>query len=187
MVNGDLTFSLIWTPSIEPNSNAKYTCSDNKVHIRLRDFNKPQIISGFEDKLAYLISFIFFSEKDKTLKDLLSSMYLEDINVVLENYIVNKTGYKYKGLKIKENYSRKDKHNIYGKIDINCFPFSELENCNYLDYFQQRFKINLYDFLFNDAYKIMIHKKQEQKENKFIRKKQKQDLVSNDSDLYNLW
>ena len=71
-----LTYSLIYTPKTITNYKAKYVCSDCKVHIRLKDFNSPQIIRGFEAKLTYLISYIFHSNQCSNIEDF---MKLNDI------------------------------------------------------------------------------------------------------------
>lgn len=183
-----LTFSLRFTPSIETNKNAKYTCSDNKVHIRLKDYNKPQEIKGFEDKLTYLITYIFVSMKYNSIDELMSSMYLVEIENVLRSYIKFQTDYTYKGLKILPKYSKKDKYNLYGNIDIDCFP-SILENSNihFLDYFQKVFSINLYDFIFNDQYEIIIRASDYTGENKFTKKEKRREFTESNSILYKLW
>lgn len=39
-----------------------YLCKDNKIHIRLKQYNKKEKISGFEQKLTFLITFILQDE-----------------------------------------------------------------------------------------------------------------------------
>ena len=38
-----LTYSVIYTPDLTTDTGINYVCSDNKIHIRFRDFNKPQV------------------------------------------------------------------------------------------------------------------------------------------------
>lgn len=54
-----LSYRLIFSPNeAQKPVYAKYTCWDNKLHIRYRDFDRPEVISGFMDKLTYLITYV---------------------------------------------------------------------------------------------------------------------------------
>ena len=61
-VTRDLTCSVLYTPSKNDlaidSDNLKYLCRDNKIHIRFRDYNKKQVIRGFESKLTYLLTYL---------------------------------------------------------------------------------------------------------------------------------
>ena len=51
-----LSYSLVYTPDTATSELTNPVCSDKRIHIRFRDFNKPQMISGFERKLTYLMT-----------------------------------------------------------------------------------------------------------------------------------
>ena len=39
-----LTYSILYTPDQTTNPGVNYVCSDKKIHVRFRDFNKEQVI-----------------------------------------------------------------------------------------------------------------------------------------------
>jgi len=178
-----LTYSLIYTPKTSTNYKAKYVCSDCKVHIRLKDFNSPQIIRGFEAKLTYLISYIFHSNQCSNIEDFMKLNDVWILNSQLGEKLVLLNDYKYKGLKILKNYNKQDYINEYGEIDLDCFP---VLNKNSLKTFINTFKItDIISFLLDDSYQIIIHKQREIRENKFNRKQTK--IQNKKSDLIELW
>ena len=180
-----LTYSLIYTPTVSTNYNAKYVCSDGKVHIRFKDYNKSQLIKGFEGKLTYLISFLFHKSDCENISQF---MKLNDI-WVLEQYLVEGiskySSYKYKGLKLLKNYNKKLNLSEYGEIDDDCFPKKD-KNISNLQKFMDSFKLdNLTNFLFDDSYEVIIHRKKDEKDNKFIRKQNR--IKEKESELFVLW
>lgn len=190
------TCSILYNPETKTNYyNAKYVCSDGKIHIRFKDFDKPQLIEGFEAKLAYLISFIFYEGNYSTKEEFLESNDIWLLNEYLKRGIEKYNNYKYKGLFLLDNYSKKDETVRFGVHDSDCFPDPVRQNNenegsysskNKLNVFTEELKIgNIIDFLFNDSYKIIIHRKREIKENKFVRKQKK--LQDKQSDLFELW
>lgn len=144
----------------------KYTCLDNKIHIRFKDFNSPQTIKGFELKLTYLISYLFnycylptVLRKDSNqtlLKNFLSN---SDLNEVLRTIKVFITPTKTNGFKLGKNYNRKD-NKFFGNVDINCFPLLEKDGVTEIGSLKQFLKtfggIKLEDYLFNDGYEVVI-------------------------------
>ena len=53
-----LAYSLIFTPSTV-SKDISHLCSDDKIHIRLDNFDKCCRIEGFERKLTYLLTYMF--------------------------------------------------------------------------------------------------------------------------------
>ena len=98
--------------------------------------------------------------------------------------------YKYKGLKLFEKYSKKDSSGGFGDYNISCFPQENIKSdnattINNIDIFIKDLKIqDLNEFLFDDGYSIIIHKKKNDKDNKFIRKQKKR--LKTESDLIEL-
>lgn len=190
------TCSILYNPETKTNYyNAKYVCSDGKIHIRFRDFDKPQLIEGFESKLTYLIAFIFYEGLYSTKEEFLKSNDIWLLNEYLKRGVEKYNNYEYKGLLLLDNYSKKEETIKFGSHDPDCFPnpirkHSEDDdsyiNKSKLNVFTEELKISsIIDFLFNDGYKIIIHRKKEIKDNKFIRKQKKiQDKKSN---LIELW
>jgi len=190
------TCSILYNPETKTNYyNAKYVCADGKIHIRFRDFDKPQLIEGFEAKLAYLISFIFYEGGYSSKEEFLKSNDIWLLNEYLKRGIEKYNNYEYKGLLLLDNYSKKAETVTFGIHNLDCFPNpirqpyeddnSYLEKSK-LNVFTEEFKIgNIIDFLFNDGYKIIIHKRKEIKDNKFIRKQRK--IQDKKSGLIELW
>lgn len=54
----DLTVRVVYTPNRKAVEQKK-ECRDNTVHIRFRDYDKPMIISGFNAKLTYVLTYLF--------------------------------------------------------------------------------------------------------------------------------
>lgn len=189
------TCSIVYTPIIKTDYyNAKYVCRDGKIHIRFRDFDKSQLIEGFEAKLAYLLAFIFYEGNYSSKEEFIKSNDIWLLNVYLKRGIEKYNNCEYKGLLLLDNYNKKDKV-TFGKHDPDCFPYpfrqysendiSYLEKSK-LNVFTEELKIaNIIDFLFNDSYSIIIHKRKEIKENKFIRKQKR--LKEKQSELFDLW
>lgn len=174
-----LTYKLQYTPVKEYINidSSIYICSDNKVHIRFRDFNTEQIISGFEKKLTYLISYLMnfcylpkviknYKEED-LIKDFLKT---SDINTVINTIKVFSHGKPFRGLKLAKNY-RKRACKYFGNLNLNYFPLnkenSDIETAGTLQTFLDTFKISLEDYLFNDAYEIILGNFKNKSNNKF--------------------
>lgn len=191
MKDKNLVYSLIYMPSISSDKTINYLCSDNKVHIRLKKYGiKPEIISGFENKLSFLLTFSlnefcnhFYMSKDllrhvnenKNFKDIWLDIMKEfktkynsfGIDDCLSNNILY-----YEGLKILPIYYKKFK--LTNALDLigECYNlknklFDDNPTKNFLDYFKLS---SLDEYLFNDAIVIQISKKLKINNSKFINK-----------------
>lgn len=193
-----LTYSLVYTPSSGWEVDVpKYLCSDNRIHIRLKDFNSPQIIRGFEAKLTYLISYLFHfcyhpnivgnPDQKTLLKGFNESSYVQELYGVLITYVADR---KFKGIKITPNYNKK-RCTYFGEVDVNCFPFDrgeELKQRGHLkDFLHYLHDLSLIEYLFNDEIELYIHPEKQVKENKFIRKMKKKTSRYVESDRIELW
>ena len=159
----DLVCSIKYTPGVKSNL-VKYTCNDNLIHIRLRDYDEAQTIWGFEGKLTYLLTFLvnktinFNSELDdnQLFEAFMHSSNVAKINSVIGNVLAD---YGYGGLLINPNYRKKQniKYNKFGSIKEGCYPTNPYTpiNENYgVDSFLEDFGcITLVEYLFDDSYK----------------------------------
>ena len=69
----------------------KYICSDNKIHIRFRDFNKEEVFNRIWKKLTYLLAYLLnysFVPKligDYTSKEILTEFLLQkDVSKIID-------------------------------------------------------------------------------------------------------
>ena len=193
-----LTYSIIYSPDLKTNTGVNYVCSDNKIHVRFRDFNKPQMISGFERKLTYLMTYLmnysyvsdlFKSCNEKTLMNiLLDSADVEKIfNAIKYDKQID-----FKAFRLTLNYKRKDELVAFGKLEQSAFPldYDEFGNVKTasLETFLHKLKVGLLEYLFNDSYSILIHEKEETDVNvKFINKELRKGRNNAHSDYIELW
>lgn len=197
-----LTYSIMYTPALSEEKAVKYTCWDNKIHIRFKDYKKAQVVEGFEAKLAYLLSYLInFSylpnilevKNEKILiEDFLSTDDAKTILATIESYMSN-YNFKFNGIKLSKNYNRQNELKYFGKAFLECFPFNRNKEIAYKaclkEFLLNLGKISLFDYLFNDGYKIIIHEAKERKINKFERKQLKLDnmIAESESGLIELW
>ena len=182
----------------------KVTCFDKKIHIRLKNYNRPTKIVGFENKLNYLLCYLLhfqclannqFDQSNMNATTVLqdfakTSDVVEILNVIqqclLEHDVL--------GIAIKEN---KQVAAPFGNISPYYFPLS-FDNdgvidkkviCN-LAAFLNKFRISIYDYLFNDKYIIILTNNMTKNINKkFINKqlKHKQKLENVELNVVSLW
>ena len=185
-------YKLVYAPEIE-SAEVNYLYKDNKIHARLGRFgHRYQIISGFENKLGFLITFLIndfvaknmmtknfinqaSNDKDgKLLKTIISEfeMSSDDYRVVKEiiaDYMnIDDLTFKIIPFDYKRLKSSLDKigecYNLY--IDESC------SNISGLYMFRLYFDIeNLTSFLFDDCYYVEVTKRSIKINNqKFINK-----------------
>lgn len=152
-------------------------CYDNKVHIRLKAFDKNQVLRGFENKLTYLLTFLagFGFEG---VQDFNNSEVLKEIAQYFKTYHADLFGENFKGFKITESLS---KHHKLGYIKSGWYPeFLEEEQTahNALAHLMNSLNTNLSDFLFQDAYEIVLTKEPVKKSynQKFSKKMERKKL-----------
>ena len=198
-----LTYSVCYFPELDTSveDRINFTCFDNKVHIRFRDFNKPEVIAGFEKKLCYLLSYLMhYSYLPKTIGKYSIDTLLNDFsntNDVLE--IISTINYynqlePISGIKMRRNYKKNVISKPFGELDSDCFSVkyeSDIIKVCDLDYFLEKLNISLFDYLFNDKYQIIItNKKQSDINTKFISKENRKLNrlnLSPQDDLITLW
>ena len=196
-----LSCSICYIPSkAKLMDNVKYTCWDNKIHLRFRDYKTAQNIKGFESKLTYLISYLFNycylptvlndCDNDKLLSNFLSN---SDLNKVLNAINIFINPFKTTGFKIGKNYN-KSTCKYFGDNIITCFPLTVSDGIveiGSLNQFLSNFGgISLQDYLFNDGYEIHLRDfDNSEKLNKFQRKdiKRQEKINSKNIDLVDLW
>lgn len=201
MVNYSVIFTYNKEDSRIDNSLDKYICSDNKIHIRLRDFNKEMFLIGFERKLTYLLSYLInysyipkligeYSEQD-VLESFLLSEDVLNITSFIEQLVDNTLGFE--GLLLSANYKRsKTNYKYFGKVKHKYFPLNiknDLIEIGNLAFFLKAFNVTLYDFLLDDNYVIWLHDKNLEVTKKFDRRQSKkaQTAASRNKDIAKLW
>ena len=188
-----LTCSLVYTAkrdkyrSAIERENVNYICADNKIHIRFRDYNSYKRIYGFEAKLTYLLTYLMnYSylptvirryDDNVLISDFLKTSDLRQVYLAIKNFTNHSN---FRGFKAAKNY-RKNNCISFGNVDINCFP-SDIGNDGverlgsltiFLHYFHD---IDLTEYLFNDAYSIILHEDKEIPLSKFQKKQMKKDI-----------
>ena len=161
-----LTYKIVYNPLMDLrisalDRNISFVCSDNKVHVRLRDYDHPEVISGFINKLTYLVTYLFQRSIDISIDDFISKDdSFKALNDWLKaNFIA--AGKKYKGLKISKNYRRisKEKANPLGSFEIGTCPLKNDITYGDLDFFHcSLIGLGIENFLFNDAIELHITK-----------------------------
>lgn len=193
-----LTYSLIYTPDLKTETNINYVCSDKKIHIRFRDFNKPQtLIAGFEKKLTYLISYLMnFSYITNLfeicdIKTIINALLdSEDLKTIYNNIKYTKQ-IDFKSFRLTPNYKKSDCV-AFGKVEETAFPLEYdefgVKKEGDLNTFLSKLKVGLLDYLFNDSYAIFIHEKVEYDSNqKFKNKESRKETQLDNTDYIKLW
>lgn len=189
-----LTCSLIYTPSLKNtfplNNNLKYLCSDNKIHIRFKDYKEKDLIEGFESKLTYLLTYLmnFYYlpqviksyDSKKIISDFLKDKEITNLSNQIKFFLCSS---KFKGFKLTPKYSKKKAlYKEFGYVLIDCFP-SHLKDTSESIYVEKMGSINTFlkyfnlsdviTYLFDDSIVIIIHEKKDRKLNKFDKKEYK--------------
>lgn len=199
-----INYSLIFTNNREEGSAEinKYLCFDNKIHIRLRDFNKEEVLTGFEKKFTYLLSYLInylyipklvgkYSDKE-ILESFLLDETVEQIIDFIRSCIYD-SGIQYSGLLLKLNYKKdKNKYKAFGDTDAKFFPLQVKNNvteAGSFEFFLTTFNLDLYNYLFNDDYAIWLHEKDLKPNKKFETRKLKKinKLINKNINIVELW
>jgi len=167
-----LVYNLVYTPSLDDGLGAderdiNWLCSDNKIHIRLRDYNKPEVITGFINKLTYLVTYLVNSGCTSSLESV-----RENPDAYLDTFCKNDSDFlrvvdlvksslhepRYSGIKVTKVYRKKkvNKPNSFGIISDGALPVEDNYKLGDLTYFVSSLRIPLHEFLFNDAYAIVL-------------------------------
>lgn len=163
-----LTYKYVFSPNEVKSDllDINFLCHDNKVHIRLRDYTKAEVLKGFEAKLTYLITYLFnynFLPKfvgKPDLKALLKNFNtksdeMKELNEALRPYMQED----FKGIKVTANYRKSGNFSPFGTLDPDFCPTlkdGKLMISTGLKFFLKSFNTTLQDFLFNDAYEVIL-------------------------------
>jgi hypothetical protein len=163
----EITYCLVYKPDLKPISLPNLTCRDKNIHIRLKNYNKPEVIAGAINKLTYLLVYLFqycyiptifktneISNTDKIEEALVGFNKSKDINnikeifnsnsIICNNIIIKKPYTKSKSLILLPDSLCPIGIDNYGK------------NLCSLDYFLSSFKTTLKDYLLDDKLEIHI-------------------------------
>lgn len=179
----------------------KYLCYDNKIHIRLRDFNKEEFLIGFEKKLSYLLSYLLnyayiprlvgkYTEEE-VLKGFFQNSEMLKLIDFLERCYADEIDYR--GLMIKPVYKKNQKnYKPFGATENNFFPDyvkNSSPEVGELMFLLDLFELTLYNYLFNDDYVIWLHEKDFTANKKFDKKELKKLNKQNNktSNIVKLW
>lgn len=199
MIKDNLTCMLCYTPNdVNDALSLNYLCFDDKIHLRFRDFKSEMIISGFEKKLTYLLSYLMnYSYLPKVLNiynnETLIDTFLKssDVTNIYNSIRKNICNQKFKGIQLKANY-KKGECAAFGAVNSNCFPrriIDGVEQAGNLYTFLSAFNISLDNYLFDDRYKVIIMEDRGINPNiKFIKKQiKRQERDSTQFDIARLW
>lgn len=199
MSKNNLTCMICYAPNIAcETTNFNYLCFDDKVHLRFRDFNSEMIISGFEKKLGYLLSYLMnYSYLPSVLniydKETLIETFLKSNDVINIYNSISKNIFnnKFKGIQLKLNY-RKGPCEGFGAVTSSCFPrrvVDGVEQVGNLSTFLSAFNISLDSYLFDDRYTVLIVENKSKNPNKkFINKEiKRQERAVIHFDVAQLW
>ena len=166
-----LTYSVTYTPSNDNGLGAderdiNYLCVDGKVHVRLRDYDKPELIQGFIGKLTFLLTYLVNSvsttANDEKPEDFIKTFCNcnEDFDKIVGMIKSSLHEPKFKGISIAKTYRKKDKGpraSYYGNMPKGVCPLVDGYKYGDLHYFLDNLNMNLYSYLFNDGISIQIH------------------------------
>lgn len=182
-------YKLVYAPEIEQ-SNVNYLYKDKKVHIRLNRFGyKNQVISGFENKLSFLTTFVivyyvhqfeyikkaYQEDSDELLTQMIrhfeacSDEYAKIKRIISEKLKISDLEFSIVPLRYKRLKNTVDRLGDCHNLDVDVF-FG-----NKLDTFMIYFNISdLREFLFDDAYYLeYVKDKLVVNNDKFIKKHSK--------------
>lgn len=167
-----MTYKIVYNPTTDDSTpvtskNISFICSDDKIHLRLRDYDHEEVIHGFINKLTYVVTYLFqravisdeltnnifekFVNSDESLKKI--EMWLKSI------YLAN--GKTLKGLKISRNYRKiKVPHSTpLGSFLPGTCPLKDGLSYGDLNFLQDTLRfIPLEELILNDSLDIVISK-----------------------------
>ena len=171
----ELTYKIVYSPSESfKSTRVNLLCADDKVHIRLREYDHEEVIHGFIEKLTYVITYLLskYEYTEETADIILKKFSEKDWSFFEVNDAVTGGLFGCKGIKISKCYRKiKQAHkNLLGKFSLGTCPVSSNISISTLsDEFRM---LSVKEFLFNDAIDIVITKKKPNKDSysKFIKK-----------------
>ena len=143
-----------------------FLCSDNTLHIRLREYDHEEVITGFINKLTYILTYLIQRNiiQGESADNIIKKFVKNDSDFLRINdelkYIFNQNGLPYAGITISKNY-RKIKQSV--KYPLGNFKPGTCyleDSCKFSDLLGllTAFHISLSRFLEDDGYEIIICK-----------------------------
>lgn len=187
MTENELELLVIKAPGISLiDTSYSPLCRDKKIHVRLQDYDKPMIIAGFEDKLEFLITWLFHKETSMyfTKGEIDKFMQLDSVEHIrreLLNGIFDAKSYDC----LKVGLCYKKNRNINYTTGFMPSQFYNMDGClNTDDDIRQFLSIvdskTILGFLLNDAIELSIVKKVHKDPNKKYRNKSKNKMTTID-------
>lgn len=169
----ELIYRVVYTPS--NNSDArdgdlKYICSDNKIHIRLRDYDHEEVISGLIPKLTYILTYMINSYGSGQMfvddKQILESFIQTETFIYLESLLKESFNYdgsfniNCSGIRLFNNYRKKSNYNKLGSFSKGtCLLTVDNKFESSVDELLRDMGIpDLHYFLFSDRFELHITK-----------------------------
>lgn len=195
-----MKYYLVYSPEDEKwvdELGIDFLCSDNKVHIRLRNYEQKEVIHGFIDKLTYLITYLIcgkWADMPAASPEIIISNFInldEDFKNIEQSVKFSLHEDNFAGINIHKVYRKKpiSKDKLLGSFTEGTCPASkETTWARSLSSFLSAFNISLAEYLFNDAYEVVITDEVGEKPHryqKFINKKENK--VKSVFKYENLW
>ena len=191
----ELTYKIVYTPSESfKTTRVNLLCADNKVHIRLREYDHEEVIHGFIEKLTYVITYLLskYDCTEDTADIILKKFSENDFSFFAVNDAVIGGLFDCKGIKISKCYRKikQSRKNPLGKFTLGTCPSgADISIYKLKDEFRM---LNIKEFLFNDAIDIVITKKKPNKDSysKFVKKEsrvKKPKEVKKDLEVFSLF
>ena len=165
-----LIYKVVYTPNKDTktlaiDSDINFLCSDKKLHIRLRDYDHEEVISGFINKLTYVITYLIqrCDVGTKSDDEIISNFVKNDtdfknIDAFLQQ-VFSSRGLDYRGIKISKSYRKvKTSKNTLGSFkEGTCYLE---DNCKFGDFtfLTNSLGLDFVAFLLNDAVDLVITK-----------------------------
>lgn len=200
----NLDYKLVYTPRLETydsvfDRDVNLFCKDNKIHIRLRDYDSEEVISGFINKLTFLVTYlincqwklnIVAADSDQAIIDCFVERSKEAKTLI--ETIRDASNNASAGLHVLPNYRKISKYSKLGSININYKDILQVTDgvvtSGSLDFILNKLRVSLTTFLLDDAYELVITKKEPTVNlySKYSNKTSKQKETKSE-DLVSLW
>lgn len=163
-----LTYKIVYTPNKDTkqsilDNSVNFLCSDDKIHIRLRDYDHEEVIHGFIDKLTYAITYLFQRAviQEPITNNIIEKVVNSDDSLKILNDWVVSLFKGCKGLKVSKNYRKikKNKETPLGSFLPGTCPLINDVSYGDIQFLNRAWNIlEFYDILLNDAIDIVITK-----------------------------
>ena len=166
-----LVYKVVYTPNKDTKQNVldssvNFLCSDDKLHIRLRDYDHEEVISGFVNKLTYVITYLIqnYVAGNKSDEEVIDSFVKNDaafceISLWLNEEFTSR-GVNYKGIKLSKSYRKvkKNSKSLGSFKEGTCYLEGGCKFASFENFALSLGIVNLGTFLLNDAIDLVIVK-----------------------------